>query len=95
MMLGTLLVLSYVVGAIPFAVPVGLGLRGVDVRRAGSGNAGAMNTLRNVGPLAGVLVALLDAAKGAGVVLLGRWLLGTQAGALAGCAATIGHCFSP
>ncbi|PLS78399.1 MAG: hypothetical protein CYG59_18805, partial [Chloroflexi bacterium] len=54
------LALSYLLGAVPFAVLVGKRLRGIDVQRTGSGNAGAMNTFRNVGRGAGVLVALLD-----------------------------------
>ncbi len=90
-----LLIAAYCLGAVPFAVLVGRALRGVDVRRSGSGNTGAMNTLRTAGPLAGLLVGVLDAAKAALAVIAGRWLLGPEAGALAGCAAVIGHCFSP
>ena len=94
-MLALVLVVAYLVGAIPFAVPVGRVLAGVDVRHTGSGNTGAMNTLRSAGPLAGILVALLDASKGVLAVFVTRRLLGVEAGALAGCAAVIGHCFSP
>ncbi|HSH81090.1 MAG TPA: glycerol-3-phosphate acyltransferase [Herpetosiphonaceae bacterium] len=94
-MIAAVLVAAYLVGAIPFAVMVGRATRGVDVRRAGSGNAGAMNTLRTAGPAAGVLVALLDAGKGALAVLIGQQLVSPEVGALAGCAAVTGHCFSP
>lgn len=94
-MLALLLVGSYLLGAIPFAVLVGRAVRGIDVRRAGSGNTGALNTLRSVGPAAGVLVALLDAGKAALPVVVGRIALGPEAGAFAGCAAVLGHCFSP
>lgn len=94
-MLALLLGAAYLLGAIPFAVLVGRALRGIDVRHAGSGNTGALNTLRNVGPFAGVLVALLDAGKAALPVVVGRMALGPEAGAVAGCAAVLGHCFSP
>jgi acyl phosphate:glycerol-3-phosphate acyltransferase len=94
-MLAVVLIVAYLLGAVPFAVLVARGLHGVDVRRAGSGNTGTMNTIRTAGRSAGVLVALLDGGKGALAVLLGRWLLGPEAGALAGCAAVVGHCFSP
>ncbi|CAA9263159.1 MAG: hypothetical protein AVDCRST_MAG93-2278 [uncultured Chloroflexia bacterium] len=85
---------GYLVGAIPFAVLVGRAVD-VDVRQRGSGNTGALNTLRTVGPAAGVLVALLDAAKGALFIVIGTRLYGPNTGALAGCAAVVGHCFSP
>ena len=94
-MLLVVLVAAYFLGAVPFALLVGRAVRGVDVRRAGSGNTGAMNTLRSAGVVAGVLVALLDAGKAALAVVVGRWLLGPNAGALAGCIAVVGHCFSP
>jgi acyl phosphate:glycerol-3-phosphate acyltransferase len=90
-----LLIAAYFLGAVPFAVLVGRTLRGVDVRRAGSGNSGAMNALRTAGPLTGVLVGVLDAAKAALAVVAGHWLISSEAGALAGCAAVVGHCFSP
>ena len=94
-MLVLLLIAAYLLGAVPFAVLVGRTLRGVDVRRSGSGNSGAMNALRTGGSFVGVTVGVLDAAKGAIAVVAGRWLLGPEAGALAGCAAVVGHCFSP
>ena len=94
-MLAGVLALAYLIGAIPFSVLVGKRLSGVDVRATGSGNPGTMNTLRSAGLLSGVLVALLDGGKAALAVGIGRWLLGPEAGALAGCAAVVGHCFSP
>ncbi len=89
------ILVAYLVGAIPFAVLVGRVVGGVDVRQRGSGNIGALNTLRTAGPVAGILVALLDAAKGAVVVVVGTRLFGVETGAIAGCAAVVGHCFSP
>ncbi len=90
-----LLLVSYLLGAIPFAVIVVRRVRGVHILRAGSGNAGAMNSLRTAGRRAGVTVALLDALKAALAMLLGRLILGSQAAALCGAAAVAGHCFSP
>ena len=89
------LILSYLLGAIPFAVLVGKRVRGVDIQRTGSGNAGAMNTFRSVGRMAGVMVALLDLAKAGLAMLLARQVLGPEAAPLCGAAAVAGHCFSP
>lgn len=89
------LILSFLIGAVPFAVLIGRLVRGINVQQAGSGNAGAMNTFRSVGRAAGVAVALLDAAKAAGAMYLGQRVLGPNAGVVCGAAAVVGHCFSP
>ncbi|WP_026370446.1 glycerol-3-phosphate acyltransferase [Kallotenue papyrolyticum] len=90
-----LLTVSYLLGAIPFAVIVVRRLRGVHIQQVGSGNAGALNSLRTAGLAAGVSVALLDALKAALAMLLGRLALGPEAAALCGAATVAGHCFSP
>lgn len=90
-----LLIFSVLIGAVPFAVLVGRMARGINVQQTGSGNAGAMNTIRSVGFAAGVLVALLDAAKAALAMFFGQQALGAEAAALCGAAAVAGHCFSP
>lgn len=90
-----LVMLGVLIGAVPFAVLVGRLVRGIDVQQTGSGNAGAMNTIRSVGFAAGVLVALLDAAKAALAMVIGQQALGAEAAALCGAAAVVGHCFSP
>lgn len=65
-------VLSYLLGAVPFSLVVGRAM-GVDLRAHGSGNAGATNALRVLGKGPGLLVFLLDFAKGlAAVVLVSR-----------------------
>lgn len=89
------LILSYLIGAIPFAVLVGRRLAGVHIQQVGSGNAGALNTFRSVGRKAGVIVALLDATKAALAMLIGRLIVGSEVAALCGAAAVVGHCFSP
>jgi acyl phosphate:glycerol-3-phosphate acyltransferase len=55
--------LSYLSGSIPFAAIAGK-LRGVDLRKHGSGNLGATNVFRVLGWKIGVLVFLADALKG-------------------------------
>lgn len=95
-MLPLALLLSFGIGSIPFGVLLGK-IRGVDVRAVGSGNIGATNVWRALGPTMGVLSFALDVLKGLAGPLLGRWLLpGLEWGiALCGIAAVLGHIFSP
>lgn len=60
----TLLVAAYLVGGIPFGLIIARH-RGVDLRKAGSGNVGATNVGRVLGKKWGVLVFILDLGKGA------------------------------
>ncbi len=90
-----LLLVSYLLGSIPFGVILAKLFGGADVRKAGSGNIGATNVARVAGPAAGVLTLLLDTAKGwSAVWLAGRFMHG-EAGFLvaAGVFALLGHCF--
>jgi len=88
-------VAAYLLGSIPFGVILGRWFGGKDVRRTGSGNIGATNVTRVAGPLAGILTLVLDAAKGAGAVLLAERLSNANAAwmMLAAFAALAGHCF--
>ena len=61
---------SYLLGAIPFSLILGKRVKGIDLREHGSGNLGASNVYRNLGPWWGGLCLILDMAKGAGAVLL-------------------------
>jgi glycerol-3-phosphate acyltransferase PlsY len=90
------IVIALVLGAVPTAYLVGRALRGIDVRRSGSGNVGALNAYRQLGKPAGLAGLVLDAAKGAAVILIGQ-RLGAPDLALytAGVAAALGHNFSP
>ncbi len=72
--LAILLLGSYLLGSIPFGLIIAR-LRGVDIRRLGSGNAGATNVGRVMGRPWGLLVLLLDAGKGATAVLVAGWWL--------------------
>ncbi|HVH50449.1 MAG TPA: glycerol-3-phosphate 1-O-acyltransferase PlsY, partial [Candidatus Bathyarchaeia archaeon] len=91
----TLLLISYLLGSIPFGVIFAKLFGGADVRKAGSGNIGATNVARVAGPAAGVLTLLLDAAKGwLAVWLAGRFMHGEAAFLVAaGFFALLGHCF--
>ncbi len=90
-----LLAVAYLIGSIPFGLLLAKILAGRDIRKSGSGNIGATNVARVVGPAAGVLTLVLDAAKGAFAV----WLVGhfTDHRAtpmmLAGVTALLGHCY--
>ncbi len=86
--------LAYVLGSVPFALLLAR-YRGIpDLRVIGSGNLGATNVGRASGLTAGLVVALLDIAKGALSVMLAR-LLSDQAAApaAAGLAAIVGHVY--
>lgn len=63
--------LGYASGALPWGLWLGLWIKGVDVRTVGSGNLGATNVYRNLGPLLGMTVLVLDIAKGG----LPTWLV--------------------
>ncbi len=94
---------AFLLGSLPWGLWFGRGLKGIDVRAYGSGNLGATNVYRVLGPVAGIAVLLLDAAKGAGAVLVARVLLGGSqgsgpgewAGLVALVAAVLGHSYTP
>jgi acyl phosphate:glycerol-3-phosphate acyltransferase len=71
MMLAVLIIVSYLIGSIPFGVLVGR-LRGFDPRAVGSGNIGMANVARAGGASAAALTFAGDALKGAVPVLIAR-----------------------
>jgi glycerol-3-phosphate acyltransferase PlsY len=85
--------LAYLLGSIPFAWLVSR-RHGVDIRTVGSGNPGASNVLRSVGVAAGMVVLILDVAKGTLAVLIAQWM-GVDLAMLvaAAVAAIVGHVF--
>jgi len=103
-----IIALSYLVGSIPTAILAARTLRGIDIRQHGSGNAGATNVFRVLGPGPGVAVMLLDALKG--VIAVGLFaqirIAGEATPAIfgsygdgwmmvaAGAAAVIGHIYT-
>jgi len=81
-------------GSIPFGYLVGR-LQGKDIRQYGSGNIGATNALRVLGPVAGLIVSLGDGGKGILAVLLARSVTGsTEVVLTAGLLVIVGHIFS-
>ncbi|HET7450665.1 MAG TPA: glycerol-3-phosphate 1-O-acyltransferase PlsY [Gaiellaceae bacterium] len=90
------LLLSYVIGSIPSAYIAGK-LKGIDLRKHGSGNLGATNVYRVLGARVAAVVFLADVLKGAlPVLLFPRWT--AAAGPMAahwayayGLAAILGH----
>ncbi|KAB2954584.1 glycerol-3-phosphate acyltransferase [Heliorestis acidaminivorans] len=85
---------AFFLGSIPFAYLAGR-LRGLDIRQHGSGNIGATNAFRVLGPFMGTVVLLLDAGKGAVVALWAITSFGETVAVIAGLAAILGHTFSP
>lgn len=65
-----LLICAYLIGSVPTAVWVSKGVFGMDIREYGSGNAGATNTFRVLGPKAGTFVMMVDMLKGVFAVRL-------------------------
>lgn len=90
------LVIAYLIGSFPTSYLVGR-LRGIDLREHGSGNLGATNTFRVLGPWAATPVLVVDVLKGFGPAALFTAWDGTGQARLAvayGLAAIIGHVWS-
>lgn len=101
--------MSYLVGSIPSSIWVGKLVKGVDIRKHGSGNAGATNTFRLLGWKPGVAVLAIDFSKGLAsslwisqlayhigsgpVVLFDFWSMSAFLSITCGVAAVIGHMF--
>ncbi len=86
--------LGFGLGSLPFAVWFGW-LQKKNLLSEGSGNPGAINALRTLGPVPAAMVLILDVFKGAAAVLYGSLLAGFWGGLLAGLAAILGHICSP
>jgi len=100
-----IVILSYLVGAIPTSILITRWVKGIDIRQHGSGNAGGTNVFRVLGWKYGVLTIILDALKGAvAVILIARLYLGsfpfpnatpfddfTLVQIIAGLVAVVGH----
>ncbi len=89
---------AYFIGAIPIGLLVGKTFYGIDIREQGSGNLGATNAYRALGPVGGAAVFIGDVAKGALPVLAMKLLVGGLADplhslllVLTGLAAIAGH----
>lgn len=90
------LVCGYLIGSIPFGLLMGF-VKGVDIRKVGSGNIGATNAARAIGWKWFPLVLLLDAAKGFGpAFFLLHWTNSPSPymPIFAACGSLLGHFFS-
>ncbi len=85
--------IAYLIGSIPFGVVVARVMGLGNLRDIGSGNIGATNVLRTGSKPAAAATLILDAAKGAVVLLLARTLAGEDAAQISALVAMIGHCF--
>ncbi|HET7522144.1 MAG TPA: glycerol-3-phosphate 1-O-acyltransferase PlsY [Bacillales bacterium] len=85
-------VIAYLLGSVSFSYLTARVLLNDDIRKHGSGNAGATNTLRVLGVVPAVIVLLLDVFKGVAAVWIadglggGEWVL-----PLSGLMAIVGH----
>jgi len=69
------LFITYLIGSIPFGLVLAYLVKGIDIRKFGSGNIGATNVVRVVGKKWGILVFVLDFLKGFLPLFLAKVLL--------------------
>lgn len=72
------LLLTYVIGSVPFGLLIVKLRTGQDIRNIASGRTGGTNAMRAAGLWAGIFTALFDILKGAGAVWLARALIPDQ-----------------
>ncbi|MCL2475131.1 MAG: glycerol-3-phosphate acyltransferase [Chloroflexi bacterium] len=90
----TVIIVGYLLGSFPSAYLMGRIVKKIDIRQVGSKNMGAMNSMYNLGFGAGLLVLLMDAAKGALAIIFGLFFAEDLLIAyLCGFMAVIGHNF--
>jgi glycerol-3-phosphate acyltransferase PlsY len=86
------IIIGYLLGSVPCAYIAARLAKGVDIRRVGGGNVGALNVMREIGTIAGLAVFVADAVKGLLAVLVAQWLgVPLLAVFAAGFAALVGH----
>ena len=95
-------VLSYLIGSINFSIILSRLISGEDIRKSGSGNAGATNMLRTLGKAPAAATLILDVLKGVACVVLAKVFVSRAGGAeleniclpyIAGLCAVLGHNF--
>ena len=89
-----LLIAAFVLGSIPFGI-ITAKVKGIDLKKVGSGNIGATNVLRSLGRWPAVITLLGDILKGTLAVAIGKYS-GVEPlyEGLIGIAAILGHNFS-
>lgn len=82
--------IGYLLGSVNTSLVIGK-IYGIDVRKHGSGNAGATNTLRTLGKPAAAMVGVGDVLKGVISCLIGSWIAGDIGLMLGGIGSIAGH----
>jgi len=88
------IIISYLLGSIPSAYIISKIFMKIDIRKYGSGNVGATNVFRVLGKLPGILVLVIDIAKGVLATTLLADFLGLPENiyrASFGLSAAVGH----
>jgi glycerol-3-phosphate acyltransferase PlsY len=89
-----LFILSFILGSIPFGIIIAK-IKGVNLKKVGSGNIGATNVLRSIGKWPAALTLLGDILKGILAVAIGRYFeVGSLYEGFIGFFAILGHNFS-
>lgn len=83
---------AYLIGNINPAIIIGK-LKGIDIRKEGSGNAGMTNSIRVMGLGAGIAVFIVDVMKAFISVKLGAAFCGAGGAMAAFACVVLGHCF--
>lgn len=84
---------GYLLGSINSSLLISRIVYKDDIRKHGSGNAGATNMMRTYGKKAAALTFLGDGAKGALAVLFGFLCCGTNSAYFAALMCTVGHAY--
>lgn len=93
LIIGIILIIGYLLGSLNSSLIVGKAY-GIDVRKHGSGNAGATNTLRTLGKKAAIFTSLGDILKGVIACIIGKviFIENPELGAIiGGVGAILGH----
>ena len=91
-------IISYLIGSVNSSIIISRIVTGKDIRKSGSGNAGATNMLRTLGTKYAVITLVIDILKGIIAVLIGKLVCGSDMPDLAipyiaGLFVVIGHSF--
>lgn len=86
-------IISYLLGSIPFAYIMIRMFKGIDIREVGSGNVGTTNALRTAGKRIALVALLGDLLKGLASAWLGMHAGGELLAAICVLAAVAGHCW--
>ena len=87
------LVVSYLIGSVPFGVIFSKTMKGKDPRAAGSKNIGFTNVLRVVGAGPAILTLCGDVGKGALAAYIGTYYESPGVGEVSALFAILGHCY--